>query len=73
MKLFRFRVVGRGHFPIDMLRYDTCWPSTQDSACDMLGDPPRTRTITLTSIHRPSDRWGSFGWVLDTKSIREVG
>ena len=27
---FHFEVTGRGEFPWDMLRYDSCWPQTSD-------------------------------------------
>ena len=29
---FTFTVRGRGAFPIDMLRYDACWPTTAEDA-----------------------------------------
>ena len=27
-----FEVQGRGEFPLDMLRYDLCWPATEGDA-----------------------------------------
>lgn len=57
-------------FPVDMLRYDTCWPSTGDQAVLLTSViiPERSRLkgivrITLTGTQRPtSARWKSFGW-----------
>lgn len=35
----KFRVIGRGEFPYDMLRYDGCWPYDSESA-GKLATPP---------------------------------
>lgn len=72
-----FKVTPRGmvlSFPLDMLRYDACWPQTTESASLIsmtltrefsqkdwkeLGKP----VIELMGISAPTnDRWKSFGW-----------
>jgi len=62
-----FDVRGTGTFPLDMLRYDSCVPHTQDDVCQM--SLTRARVLTLHSYHKykktsvpTSARWHSFGW-----------
>jgi hypothetical protein len=69
-----FEVAGTGRFPLDMLRYDGCWPRQSADARaierSVRGEPDtvgagggRTRSISLTGIKAPTvDRWRSFGW-----------
>lgn len=65
-----FQVKGVGIFPVDMLRYDECWPATSDDAtelaCNLSGDDPlATWTIELMSAKKPTvNRWKSFGWIV---------
>jgi hypothetical protein len=68
---YTFEVVGSGEFPVDMLRYDLCWPSSeQDSGltAEAAGDHvrfKRTRYITLRGLKTPTvARWASFGWTV---------
>lgn len=72
-KLYRFTVEGRADsgFPLDMLRFDQCWPRTQDSADKVFGQFASNRagwerhivSIMLSGICEPSvERWASFGW-----------
>ena len=61
-----FTVVGKGAFPLDMLRYDTCWPGREvDSglvAHDFAGID-QSRTVNLKGLKVPTiARWRSFGW-----------
>lgn len=72
-----FVVTGRGRFPMDMLRYDQCWPKDSTDA-NLLNDPDpyasdderydfrrKLRTVTLISAgyRTPTpERWDSFGW-----------
>lgn len=73
----RFQVKGRYPFPLDMLRYDCCWPAeTEDvgKLDDLIDgvdlDPSRTRYITLGTAkpRAPTvERWQSFGWDVDWK------
>jgi hypothetical protein len=74
--LFTFYVTGSGYFPVDMLRYDQCWPADGDSAAtiaDSIGyyatreaTPPvrwTNRSIKMRSHREPAcARWSSFGW-----------
>lgn len=63
-----FTVTGSGAFPLDMLRYDECWPATADDATyigrSWARGTGRSR-ITLITHDRTAparDRWESFGW-----------
>jgi hypothetical protein len=74
-QIVRFTVEGRGHFPADMLRYDACYPQSEDDSGKIMqslytGDA-ESREIRLA--HRvlkdeylanyPTEgRWQSFGW-----------
>lgn len=70
MKIIRFRltVEGSGAFPIDMLRYDHCWPASEIDSGRMDRDwGGEMRQVQLfTDQHRhwqPTvDRWRSFTW-----------
>jgi hypothetical protein len=72
----RFVVRGAGAFPVDMLRYDGCYPSDsravsamagpeRDNVAHPAGDP---REVELTSVNHNKrweptrGRWQSFGW-----------
>ena len=72
MYIHTFEVMGRGHFPFDMLRYDHCFPRDTTSAQNMEVQPDvrhrEDRTIRLIA-HSSSktweptiERWNSFGW-----------
>jgi len=65
---FVFDVRGSGHFPVDMLRYDTCVPYGQDDINKAFCDDGE-RTVRLIAYHSKdtrgeatSGRWKSFGW-----------
>jgi len=53
-------------FPIDMLRYDLCWPATSEDATrihDEVTQPRQPRSIKLKGLKLPTfARWHSFGW-----------
>jgi hypothetical protein len=57
-----------GVFPIDMLRYDLCWPATQEDAHrihDGTTQPRTPRNIKLKGLKLPTfARWRSFGWTV---------
>jgi hypothetical protein len=57
-------VEGRGEFPIDMLRYDSACPDTENDSIAMKSIDPRRIHLRRFSIGRePSHgRWESFGW-----------
>ena len=74
-----FTVVGSGEFPMDMLRYDGCWPIDSYSAHEMsvhamvAANITRPRRVTLRAISRtaPTEgRWQSFGWPVEQESVR---
>lgn len=69
-KLKGFKVTGRGQFPLDMLRYDGCWPARPEDVELMRGDvrsQPRTISLVTISHHAPTaGRWESFGWTVRT-------
>lgn len=52
---------------IDMLRYDTCYPTTEVEASKLSADQPCVVRLTMaaSSDREPSrDRWASFGCVV---------
>jgi len=63
-----FTVTGRGRFPFDMLRYDQCWPCTQEDVTIMCNDRELSteRSVTLMTNSTKGvpmgERWSSFGW-----------
>jgi hypothetical protein len=69
--LYTYTVGGTPSFPFDMLRYDQCWPASQEDAAriDRAGPQPGRKaaafSITLHSHKLPTEgRWRSFGWSL---------
>lgn len=69
MYIHIFKVQGTTNFPLDMLRYDKCYPHEQVDVSNMLDDLDRDLT-TVTLVHRDDkkvwlptkDRWHTFGW-----------
>ena len=70
-KFYTFKATGSGEFPVDMLRYDGCYPRTTEDACNLkLGELDRKgkRTVELVMVVDSKDRmpterrWESFGW-----------
>ena len=65
-----FYVTGKGEFPLDMLRYDCCYPYSGEDAAkfrtpDTLEEYKALRTVRLVSCSYSgptADRWSSFGW-----------
>jgi hypothetical protein len=70
-----FVVTGRNAFPVDMLRYDHCWPeSGRDSALIEASqvEGPEPRTVRLRGWSSdfpvtPSKRWASYGWTPEVR------
>jgi len=66
--IFEFTVSGHGVFPYDMLRYDRCWPATEDMSAKLSWDPRsvravQQRAVTMKGTRLPTiGRWHSFGW-----------
>jgi hypothetical protein len=81
MKLIRFKVKGSFRFPLDMLRYDACWPASPGDTGNMEAsfDARSPTGYEVELIHwaanagwQPTvDRWASFGWYVVTGSVRE--
>ena len=78
-------VRGSGAFPLDMLRYDACWPTHQEDVLNIgttLGRNAKERTVSVSTIttHRitkdaipfTEGRWRSFGWTLTYKRAIRV-
>ena len=64
----RFTVQGRGNFPLDMLRYDSCWPADTASAMSIgRSDPADTITLLTWGVGITPDRWRSFGWTVTSQ------
>lgn len=71
-EFIKFAVRGKGVFPLDMLRYDCCWPLRGEDVHEM--EKPSTvmrntheRIIWLKTSGRADPRptvarWASFGW-----------
>ena len=70
-----FTVTGKYPFPLDMLRYDSCWPANPQAVSDIetslrqydvpASDRPQQYSITLRSKSHSAPttgRWKSFGW-----------
>jgi hypothetical protein len=72
-----FKVAGIGAFPLDMLRFDRCYPATPDAVIRMKGGMDQ-RTVELRHDHAINkaphvtrDRWASYGWpVVDIRTPR---
>jgi hypothetical protein len=80
-----FIVQGRGAFPMDMLRYDHCYPADTGGAqliaesweAPRPGSQDRAVTLMATTTHKTWEptkaRWNSFGWgVIDVQPGRKV-
>ena len=68
-KTYEYSVAGYGAFPLDMLRYDACYPATSEDAVEIGGSmysraSQRLRTVRVRSVVKPAtaERWQSFGW-----------
>jgi hypothetical protein len=74
MKTYKFTVIGKGRFPLDMLRYDACWPqSTEDGATISMSLDKECRELRPASGWQvqlmgvnpaTAARWSSFGWTV---------
>lgn len=82
MYTHRVTVEGSFQFPVDMLRYDYCFPDSEaDSAAianeEHSREPRRVRVVQVTDSKRPMftpARWESFGWKIlpDREATRET-
>jgi hypothetical protein len=63
-----FEVEGSGAFPVDMLRYDGCWPYREEDATVMKESGLRRVMMQAANPAAPTDgRWASFRWVVIRK------
>lgn len=75
MKLCKFKVKSTGHlFPLDMLRYDQCFPARPDDIMALEditaerdnyeSNSNKEYSIVLYTIRKSPtvERWQSFGW-----------
>jgi hypothetical protein len=67
-KEFLVKVTGKGTFPVDMLRYDSAVPASEEDA-GLIEDtfqprfPREPMTITVRMMRAPTTaRWESFAW-----------
>lgn len=70
----RFTVKGTGYFPLDMLRYDQCYPADSNDAATIgytyVNSKQESRDVRLKHTHdhkfwQPTNgRWSSFGWAV---------
>lgn len=81
MYLLQFTVSGRGNFPIDMLRYERCYPVDSESVAAIVTSHKltdelcevRLETLAETKGAQPTvARWNSFGWRVLEQSIRKL-
>jgi hypothetical protein len=69
-----FFVTGKGTFPFDMLRYDQCFPATQDATVSIDSEVPGNRSIQMRryvadkTTMPTTGRWASFGWTVSVTS-----
>lgn len=75
VKPTEFTVEGTGPFPIDMLRYDECWPAGEAHDAAAIANTFHPRNIgapwRITLKSRKLDaptykRWESFSWKVKT-------
>lgn len=70
--MYEYYVTGRGLFPFDMLRYDSCWPATADDAANIDSHYERgnNRSIKMRSYTQPTiERWQSFLWTCSAEKL----
>jgi hypothetical protein len=76
---WRFSVEGPDPFPVDMLRYDACWPQGSDDVYEITASVdgarahnPRRIVHLRSDLREPTEeRWASFGWrVLGVEKVR---
>jgi len=75
-----FKVTGSFGFPLDMLRYDACFPADEQQSA-LIGHtfvaPRKAITVRLARYTRRDmatitpERWESFGWRVEPRSVEE--
>jgi hypothetical protein len=75
-RTYNFEVEGRTQFPLDMLRYDACWPEGQEDVSKIHslmetetrmqmrreGKLPARIRLCSNTMARTTARWNSVGW-----------
>lgn len=80
MKMYKCTVKGKGYFPVDMLRYDQCWPTNEDDVMNIVttfcpnltqDDLERSYEVSVCTFGGFNKRrWRSFGWIIiDSEEI----
>lgn len=62
---FRVYPVIDSPFPFDMLRYDSCWPKSQNDVARLSAIDGVQRSVELETDERNAptiERWESFSW-----------
>lgn len=71
----------RGPFPVDMLRYDSCYPASGEDAnaiAHSFARRPRepyrvvVRALSQSKTHWTWARWASFGVAVTQPTVRKV-
>lgn len=63
IRFTKFVVIGRGVFPFDMLRYDSCYPMCPEDAGRLAElDKRAVALVTVSHVAPTIGRWNSFGW-----------
>lgn len=72
MRLREFTVTGKGEFPLDMLRYDQCYPKREGEDVRAVYEsvrgfshhsmPWQVTLVTVKDSAPTVGRWESFGW-----------
>lgn len=75
----RRRYFGVQPFPLDMLRYDACWPTSQEDTVRLrssrhgvelaVRDGLRGVTVSTWRKEFTEARWNSFGWYSDPARV----
>jgi hypothetical protein len=66
--IYEYYATGESYFPLDMLRYDQCWPASSDDAANISSS--EHRSINLRSHVEPTiERWSSFGWSIGVEKL----
>ncbi len=74
MRATQFAVQGAGEFPLDMLRYDECYPVSPADVNAIAGEKRRTVLLYTYAKHMPTiDRWDSFNWLVVQINGERVG
>lgn len=61
-------VDGSGEFPLDMLRYDSCFPHTENDSYAITHHTGKRRILLcrrgVNETHASEGRWKSLGWAV---------